>query len=62
MMRPGDLLQDIEDGSVALVVEVEWQAYCDIPINYKILFQTGQLMWLGASIIHYYFEIVSEGG
>jgi len=60
-MRPGDLLQDIEDGSLAIVVDVEWAEYYDTPIRYKLLFDTGHVIWLNAAIIQYYFEIISEG-
>jgi hypothetical protein len=62
MMRKGDLLQDIEDGSLALIVDIEWAEYYDSPIRYKLLFDNGYVMWLNAAIIQYYFEIISEGG
>ncbi len=61
-MRVGDLLQDIEDGSLALIVDIEWKEYYDSPIRYKLLFDNGYVIWLNAAIIQYYFEIISEGG
>jgi len=60
MYNVGDLLQDIEDGSLALVLEIRHSELYAAPVSYKLLFESGVTIWLASGIIYYYFDRVSN--
>ena len=60
MYNVGDLLQDIEDGSLALVLEIRHSDLYAAPVSYKLLFESGVTIWLASGIIYYYFDRVSN--
>ncbi len=60
MYNVGDLLKDIEDGSIVLVLDVAWSETYPAITSYKVLFENGKTVWLASGIIYYYFDRVAE--